>query len=83
MATLAVEACIHHLDLLTSLHDEYPPAPSALSITQKTLECLLGQPVPRDWDDSTFILKATGRQTLSASDRETFGEAAKKLPLFS
>lgn len=83
MATLAVEACIHHLDLLTSLDDEHPPTPSALSITKKTLEGLLGQPVPTDWGDTTFILKATGRQAITENDEVALGVAAKGLPLFS
>ncbi len=83
MATLAVEAGIHHLDLLASLGGGYPPASSALAIATKTLEALLEQPIPADWDDVTFILKATGRQALSESDQETLGVAARKLPLFS
>lgn len=83
MATLTVEACVHHLDLLMSLDHGYPPASSALSITTRTLEGLLGRSVPAEWDDTMFILKATGRRGLSDSDLETLGAAAKKLPLFS
>lgn len=83
MATLAVEACIHHLDLLMNLDEGHPPATSALAITTRTLEGLLGEAIPTDWDDVTFTLKATGRQPLSASEQETLGATAKKFPLFS
>lgn len=83
MATLAVEACVHHLDLLTNLDDRDPPAAPSLSVTRRTLDGLFRQPIPIDWDDTTFILKATGRQALSESDQEALGVAAKKLPLFS
>ncbi len=83
MATLTIEAFVHHLDLLANLDGGARPASSAQSVTRRTLEGLLGQPAPIEWDDITFILKATGRQALWNSEEQALGEARKKFPLFS
>jgi transcriptional antiterminator Rof (Rho-off) len=83
MATLVVEACVHHLDLQTKVEEGQQPQPSARSITRRTLEGLLGQELPTNWDDITLILKTTGRQSLSNEDQAVLGEATRRLPLFS
>jgi hypothetical protein len=83
MATLTVEAFVHHLDLLANVDDGARPVSSAHSITKRTLEGLLGQPAPLEWDDLTFILKGTGRQALTNRDEQALGRTRKKFPLFS
>jgi Mycothiol maleylpyruvate isomerase N-terminal domain len=83
VATLVVEAAIHHLDLVKYLEGKPGPAPSAVAITTATLDGLLGKARPPHWDDETYILKATGRQALDARDRRELGAAADSIPVFS
>jgi hypothetical protein len=83
VATLVVEAAVHHLDLIANLEDKPAPDPLALSLTRKTLDGLLGHSPPSAWDDVTYILKATGRAPLSEQDRSSLGGAANRLPVFS
>jgi hypothetical protein len=82
LATLAVEAALHHLDL--SLELTAPPATpaTALSLTRQTLEGVLGAALPPAWDDVTAALKGTGRAALSDEDRGLLGDLAGRFPLF-
>jgi hypothetical protein len=83
IATLVVEATVHHLDLTASLSDKPAPASTAVSVTTRTLDGLLRVPRPQSWDDLTYILKATGRSDLNQSDESALREAAADFPLFS
>ena len=83
VATLVVEATVHHIDLLVSTRHGPEPAASALGITTRTLDLLLQAPRPAAWDDTTYIVRATGREPLSTDDRVTLGDAAARIPLFS
>ncbi|MDQ3957038.1 MAG: maleylpyruvate isomerase N-terminal domain-containing protein [Actinomycetota bacterium] len=82
-ATLVVEAAVHHLDLIANLPDRPPPAAAAVAVTIATLDGLLGGPRPPAWDDSTYILKATGRAELTREERASLDDAAVRLPVFS
>jgi Mycothiol maleylpyruvate isomerase N-terminal domain len=78
--TLIVEATIHFLDLTLNLHA--PPAPGeALARVRKTLDGLLGTPLPLEWDDVECALKGTGRVALTAADRDHLGDLALTFPL--
>jgi hypothetical protein len=81
MRTLIVEAAVHHLDLLEALPGPAPGA-SALRVVRETLDGLLGQPGPSDWDDITYAKKGTGRSVITHHDRNTLGPLADRLPLF-
>ncbi|WP_051683825.1 maleylpyruvate isomerase N-terminal domain-containing protein [Blastococcus sp. URHD0036] len=81
VSTLAVEAAVHHLDLVAHL-DRPGPAAEALAEVRRVLEALLGQPLPAAWDDATAARRGTGREPLSEGDRAALGEAADRLPLF-
>ncbi len=83
IATLVVEATVHHLDLIAGLKHRPSPVAPALSITVATLEGLLGRARPSRWDELTFVLKATGRQPLTEDDRAALAESAARFPLFS
>jgi uncharacterized protein (TIGR03083 family) len=83
VATLVVEAAIHHFDLAKYLQGKPGPAPSAVAITTATLDGLLGQARPPHWQDETYILKATGRQPLNERDRRELGATANSIPVFS
>jgi hypothetical protein len=66
VATLIVEATVHHLDLIVELPDAPEPDPEALQVTARTLDGLFG-PEAWDvigWDTTTYVLKATGRLPL-------------------
>ena len=68
VATLVLEATVHHLDLTLELPDAPEPDPEALQVTARTLDGLFG-PEAWDvigWDTTTYVLKATGR---AAADR--------------
>lgn len=82
LATLAVEACVHHLDLLAGWPGQ-PPAREALAICRLTLDGLMGGPCPLPWDDVTYLRRGTGREALAAADLELLGERAGLFPLFS
>ncbi|HEX8132795.1 MAG TPA: maleylpyruvate isomerase N-terminal domain-containing protein [Actinomycetes bacterium] len=82
LATWVVEAAVHHLDLTLELPDAPPPLPASLGVTRETLDALLGQPVPGNWDDATYALKGTERLPLTAEEAGALGPLAKRFPLF-
>ena len=81
LSTLAVEAAVHHLDLVACL-DRPGPSPAALAEVRRVLEGLLGGPLPDGWDDATAARRGTGRESLEDADRAALGEAAARFPLF-
>ena len=83
VATLIMEATVHHLDLTLELPDAPEPDPEALQVTARTLDGLFG-PEAWDviaWDTTTYVLKATGRLPLDAHDLDMLGHHASRLPL--
>ena len=82
-STLAVEATVHHLDLVTDLPDAPGPAPEGLAAVRATLDGLLGRPLPLDWSDEYYARAATGRAPLTDTDRLALGADADRFPLFS
>ena len=81
LSTLAVEAAVHHLDLVVRL-DRPGPSPEALAEVRRVLEGLLGGPLPDGWDDGTAARRGTGREPLTDADRAELGERAGAFPLF-
>ncbi|MEE6258421.1 maleylpyruvate isomerase N-terminal domain-containing protein [Plantactinospora sonchi] len=83
LATLVTEAVVHHLDLTVDLPSPPEPDPAAVEIAVATLDGLLSDDAvrPADWSDLDYLLKATGRVPLTASDRLALGEAAGWFPL--
>ncbi|WP_432888627.1 maleylpyruvate isomerase N-terminal domain-containing protein [Kribbella sp. CA-245084] len=83
VATLVLEATVHHLDLTVGLPDAPEPDPHGLQVTARTLDGLFG-PDAWDvigWDTTTYVLKATGRLPLDEDDLEMLGPHASRLPL--
>jgi uncharacterized protein (TIGR03083 family) len=83
VATLVLEATVHHLDLTVGLPDAPEPDPEGLQVTARTLDGLFG-PDAWDvigWDTTTYVLKATGRVPLDEDDLEMLGPHASRLPL--
>lgn len=83
MTTLAVEASIHHLDLVPHLPGAPGPSATGLAAVRTTLDGLLGRPVPLDWTDEHYARAATGRAPLTETERRSLGPDADRLPLFS
>jgi mycothiol maleylpyruvate isomerase-like protein len=81
LSTLAVEAAVHHLDLVARL-DRPGPAPEALAEVRRVLEGLLEGPLPAGWDDATAARRGTGRAPLDDADRAALGSSAERFPLF-
>lgn len=83
LATFAVEAGVHVLDLRVELDDPPPVDPAPLELIRRTLDGLLGAGTPRpDWDDERYALKGTGRIALSDGERAVLGPAVAQFPLF-
>ncbi len=82
IATLAVEAAVHYLDLTVGLPAAPPPDPGSLALVRQVLDGLLGTPMPGGWDDVTYALKGTGRVPVTAAERSAIGVLADRLPLF-
>ena len=82
IATLAVEAAVHYLDLIAGLPAAPPPDAASLALVRRVLDGLLGTPLPAGWDDRTYALKGTGREEVTADDRSALGGLADRLPLF-
>lgn len=83
VATLVLEATIHHLDLTVGFPDAPEPDSEALQVTARTLDGLFG-PEAWDviaWDTTTYILKATGRVPLNDDDLDMLGSHVDRLPL--
>jgi hypothetical protein len=81
LSTLAVEAAVHHLDLVASL-DRPGPGETPLAEVRRVLEGLAGGPLPPRWDDGTAARRGTGREPLTAADRLELGPVAARFPLF-
>ena len=82
LGTLAVEATVHHLDLLLGVQGPRP-APLGLAVSRLTLDGLLGSPCPFDWDDPTYLKKGTGRVELRPEELAQLGGLRARFPLFS
>jgi uncharacterized protein (TIGR03083 family) len=66
LATLVVEATIHHLDLTVDL-DSAGPRGEPLALTRATLDALAGRPTPQAWNDEEWVRAATGRTDRGAT----------------
>jgi uncharacterized protein (TIGR03083 family) len=82
LITLAVEATVHHLDLVTDLPTAPPPSAAGLAAVRATLDGLLGYAVPLYWSDEHYALVGTGRAPLTDGERDTLGADAARFPLF-
>lgn len=83
VATLVLEATVHHLDLIVGLPGAPEPDPEGLQVAARTLDGLFG-PEAWDviaWDTTTYVLKATGRLPLDENDLTMLGPHAHRLPL--
>ena len=59
IATLAVEAAGHYLDLTVRLPAAPAPDPASPGLVRRILDGLLGTAVPAGWADRDYVLKGT------------------------
>ena len=78
-STLAVEATLHHADLVAHL-DADGPTDAGLAEVRRVVEALLGRPLP-DWSDRRVALVGTGRSEPSAAEHRDL--AGLTVPVFS
>jgi uncharacterized protein (TIGR03083 family) len=84
MATLVTEAVIHHLDMIVSLPDAPEPQPEAVAVALSTMDGLAGADgLPVHWSEREALLKGSGREDLTAEDRQVLGDRADLFPLLS
>jgi uncharacterized protein (TIGR03083 family) len=83
LSTLAVEAAVHHLDLVAGLPDQPGPSPEALLEVRLVLDGLAGAPFPAEWTDERVALVGTGRELPGPKDTLRLGPLAQRLPLFA
>ncbi|GIF69868.1 maleylpyruvate isomerase [Asanoa ishikariensis] len=85
VATLVTEAVVHHLDLSVELPAPVEPPDVALAVAVSTMDGLLSDEVvrPMSWSPTDYLLKASGRKSLTQRDRVALGEAAGWFPLLS
>ena len=79
-STLAVEATLHHLDLVAHLDRAAPPTPVGLAEVRRVVEELLPRRLP-GWSDERVALVGTGRADPTPEERDDLGEA--RVPVFS
>lgn len=78
--TLIIEAAVHYLDMTLRL--PLSPSPGEeMETVRRTLDGLVGEPAYPDWDDITYLLKATGREPLTAEERIALGPVSERFPV--
>ncbi|MGA8114388.1 MAG: maleylpyruvate isomerase N-terminal domain-containing protein [Actinocatenispora sp.] len=83
LATFAVEACLHAMDMAVDLPGSPDPDPEPLALVRRTLDGLLGAGVSRpDWTDEQYALKGTGRLPLTDGERAILAPVVHQFPLF-
>lgn len=84
VATLITEAVIHHLDMIVSLPEAPVPTPEAVAVALSTMDGLAGADgLPVHWSEREALLKGSGREDLTAADRQALGDRAELFPLLS
>jgi hypothetical protein len=83
LSTLAVEATVHHLDLIQHLDGSPGPAVDGLAEVRRVLTDLWEREPLEHWSDEHFARVGTGRAELTAQERAELGAHADLLPLFS
>ena len=79
-STLAVEATLHHVDLVRHLPAAAAPTPEGFAEVRRVAEALLGRELP-GWPDERVALVATGRADPTDEERADLGDAV--VPVFT
>lgn len=79
-STLAVEATLHHHDLVRHLPDAPGPTPEGFAEVRRVAEALVGRELP-GWPDERVAVVATGRAVPTDEERADLGDAV--VPVFT
>jgi hypothetical protein len=79
-STLAVEATLHHVDLVRHLPDANGPTAEGQTEVRRVRVVLLGRELP-GWSDERVALVATGRADPTDEERADLGDAV--VPVFT
>jgi hypothetical protein len=79
-STLAVEATLHHVDLVRHLPGAAGPSPKGFAEVRRVTEALLERELP-GWPDERVALVATGRAVPTDQERTDLGDAV--VPVFT
>ena len=79
-STLAVEATLHHLDLVAHLDRAAGPTPAGLAEVRRVVEGLLARRLT-GWGDERVALVGTGRAAPTSRELDDLGEA--RVPVFT
>jgi hypothetical protein len=82
-STLAVEATLHHLDLVDGLPGRTAPTTAGWAEVRRVLDGLLGTVVATRWSDERYARVATGRAAPDAAEAAELGALLDRLPVFS
>lgn len=77
-----VEFTVHHLDLLRHLNVQIRPDDEVIQHVVHALEVMTATRRPRNWDNLTFLAKATGREPLETNERALLGDTHRRFPAF-
>jgi hypothetical protein len=80
VVTLAVEAAVHHLDLVADPHRPGPRS-EPLMLVRRALDSPPGVPAPADWPDDRWALVATGRVAPGGGKRRVPASDVTRIPL--
>jgi len=83
LRTLAVEAAVHHLDLVEHLPGEAGPSEDLLHEVRGVLDDLAGEAFPAEWTDDRVVRIGTGRAHPGPEETRRLGALAQRLPLFA
>jgi hypothetical protein len=81
-STLAVEATVHHLDLVAERDDLPAPTASGLAEARRVVEAIAGA-FPADWPDDRVVLLGTGRATPDPTEQPALTAVLPHLPAFA
>lgn len=87
LSTLAIEATIHHLDLVKHLDGVTGPSPQGLAATRRVFdrlaEALARRALSKAWPDERCVLLATGRARPTDAEAKEIAGGRSSLPFFT
>jgi len=85
VASRNVEFVVHTMDLADAVGRPERAAPAAVAVVTTILDALLDESRPSafGWDETTYVLVATGRRPLTDTERVTLGSLAARFPLLA
>jgi uncharacterized protein (TIGR03083 family) len=74
------EFAVHHFDLIYELENRPPPNEEVIRFLVVILQTLTGVTKLHEWDDLSFVRKATGREALTTDEISKLGDVQHRFP---